>query len=581
MTNEQFLQQFGHFIDAPNGIQKLREMVLQLAVQGKLVEQDPNDVPASELLKQIQAEKAKLVADGKIKKGKSRPEIAEDEKPLVLPMGWSWSRLGAVGNIFNGNSINAREKESKYAGASGLPYIATKDVGYGRNELDYENGIRIPLTEEKFKIARKGSVLICAEGGSAGKKCGVTNQDICFGNKLFANEPYGKIPSSYLLYLYLSPLFKTLFADCMTGIIGGVSIAKFIELPIPLPPLAEQHRIVAKVEELMALCDQLEAERNARQATHQRLIRAVHHPLTEAAGTKPTPGIEQMAAWHRIRDNFADLYTTLESVQALRQTILQLAVQGKLVEQDPNDEVASSLIDRMSSSRDEWLNNCKNDNKECGTMLRKLGKLKAPKAPFAIPASWECIHLIQASRMLVDCHNKTAPYVANGIPIIRTSNIRDRKFRMVDVKYVNQDTYDYWSRRCPPEAGDIIFTREAPMGEAAIIPEGETYCLGQRTMLIRPMSEFVYSSYLLLALTEPHLLERASEHAIGSTVKHLRVGDVENLNIPIPPLAEQLRIVAKVDQLMTLCDQLETNIRDKSDTATRYAEAIVQLIAAV
>jgi type I restriction enzyme S subunit len=119
------------------------------------------------------------------------------------------------------------------------------------------------------------------------------------------------------------------------------------------------------------------------------------------------------------------------------------------------------------------------------------------------------------------------------------------------------------------------------MGEAAIIPEGETYCLGQRTMLIRPMSEFVYSSYLLLALTEPHLLERASEHAIGSTVKHLRVGDVENLNIPIPPLAEQLRIVAKVDQLMTLCDQLETNIRDKSDTATRYAEAIVQLIAAV
>jgi type I restriction enzyme S subunit len=281
-------------------------------------------------------------------------------------------------------------------------------------------------------------------------------------------------------------------------------------------------------------------------------------------------------------DNYLEShrYTTLESVQALRQTILQLAVQGKLVEQDENDEPASSLIKRMSDKRDELLECGKGDNKECGTMLRKLGKLTTPKAPFQLPDTWGCIHLIQATYMLVDCHNKTAPYVSNGIPIIRTSNIRNREFRMVDVKYVNQETYDYWSQRCPPEPGDIIFTREAPMGEAAIIPEGVKYCLGQRTMLIRPMSDYISSGYLLLTLTEPHLLERASEHAIGSTVKHLRVGDVENLNIPIPPLNEQHRIVAKVDELMTLCDQLEANIRDKNATATRYAEAIVQQIAA-
>ncbi len=133
-------------------------------------------------------------------------------------------------------------------------------------------------------------------------------------------------------------------------------------------------------------------------------------------------------------------------------------------------------------------------------MLRKLKKLTVPTAPFELPKAWACAHLIQLSQMLVDCHNKTAPYVEVGIPIIRTTNIRERQFIDRDLKFVSKETYDYWSRRCPPEPGDIIFTREAPMGEALIIPAGETWCLGQRTMLIRPMHEFVSNKFLLLAL---------------------------------------------------------------------------------
>lgn len=192
------------------------------------------------------------------------------------------------------------------------------------------------------------------------------------------------------------------------------------------------------------------------------------------------------------------------------------------------------------------------------------------------PKTWTCAHLIQLSQMLVDCHNKTAPYVEVGIPIVRTTNIRERQFIDRDLKFVSKETYDYWSRRCPPEPGDIIFTREAPMGEALIIPAGETWCLGQRTMLIRPMYEFVSNKFLLLALTEPHLLERASEHAVGLTVKHLRVGDVENLNIPLPPLAEQHRIVAKVDELMALCDQLTSRLQTSQQTQLALAESLVE-----
>ncbi|HBC3365054.1 TPA: restriction endonuclease subunit S [Vibrio parahaemolyticus] len=247
----------------------------------------------------------------------------------------------------------------------------------------------------------------------------------------------------------------------------------------------------------------------------------------------------------------------LYGVKKLRELILELAVRGKLVPQDPNDEPASALYSQLASNRDSWLKDHTNDNVEAKTMLRKLKKLTEPALPFPIPNSWICVHLIQLSKMLVDCHNKTAPYTETGIPIIRTTNIRDRQFVDRDLKYVTQETYDYWSRRCPPEAGDIIFTREAPMGEATIIPSRVKWCLGQRTMLVRPMHEYVLNSYLLIALTEPHLLERASEHAVGLTVKHLRVGDVENLSVPLPPIKEQHRIVAKVDELMALCDQLE------------------------
>lgn len=246
-------QHFDTAFAAPDGIPKFRELILKLAMQGKLVPQDPNDSPASELIRTVGAEKKRLVKERKIKVPKTLPEVTASDEPYSLPLGWQWIRLGAIGNIFNGNSINASEKEAKYTGIEGLPYIATKDVGYGFDPLNYDNGICIPPDEEKFRIAHQGAVLICAEGGSAGKKCGLTDRDICFGNKLFANELYGHIPSRFILYVYLSPAFRASFAAAMTGIIGGVSIAKFVEIPIPLPPLEEQHRIVAKVDQLMAL----------------------------------------------------------------------------------------------------------------------------------------------------------------------------------------------------------------------------------------------------------------------------------------------------------------------------------------
>lgn len=321
----------------------------------------------------------------------------------------------------------------------------------------------------------------------------------------------------------------------------------------------------------MALCDRLETRQADADCAYAKLVQALLDSLTQARDAE-----DFAQSWQRLAEHFHTLFTTESSIDALKQTLLQLAVMGKLVQQDPSDEPASELMIRLRKERSKWLLEKQDSDPECKTMLRKLSSLRESTPPFPMPTSWQAVHLIDCSRMLVDCHNKTAPYVNEGIPIIRTSNIRNRKFRFDDLRYVNEETYEYWSRRCPPEPGDIMFTREAPMGEAAVIPDGARFCLGQRTMLIRPMHNYIDNRYLLIALTEPHLLERASTSAIGSTVKHLRVGDVEQLNIPVPPLAEQHRIVAKVDQLMALCDQLKARLNQARQVHEQLANALVE-----
>lgn len=267
---------FDPLYSVKENVVELKKAILTLAMQGKLVKQDPKDQPASELIGEIQREKDRLINEGKIKKQKELPPIKPEEVPYQVPSGWEWTRFGEIANIFNGNSINENEKELKYRGVTGIPYIGTKDVGYGYDNINYSNGIYIPYEETKFKKARKGAVLICSEGGSAGKKCGISEMQICFGNKLFAFESHGeKVLPDIVLAFYLTSVFTEQFTASMTGIIGGVSVNKFQEILFPLCPLAEQKRIVAKIDELMDLCDNLENQIDQATAKQTDLFDAV------------------------------------------------------------------------------------------------------------------------------------------------------------------------------------------------------------------------------------------------------------------------------------------------------------------
>ena len=246
----------------------LRKSILQEAIQGKLVPQDPSDEPASILLQRIRDEKQRLVKEGKLKKkdvidstifrgddnkyyeqiGKETIEITE-EIPFEIPSSWQWIRLSCVADIYTGNSISESEKKTRFTDVVGRYYIGTKDVGFD-NIVSYNNGVAIPKQyEHAFRIAPNHSILMCIEGGSAGRKIAILNQDVCFGNKLCCFSPFIGI-GKFIYYYLQSQSFIDMFKANKTGIIGGVSIAKVKEMLMPLPPLQEQQRIVAQIERL-------------------------------------------------------------------------------------------------------------------------------------------------------------------------------------------------------------------------------------------------------------------------------------------------------------------------------------------
>ena len=246
----------------------IRKSILQEAIQGKLVSQDPSDEPASMLLQRIRDEKQRLVKEGKLKQkdvvdstifrgddnkyyeqvGKQSIDITE-EIPFEINPSWQWIRLSCVADIYTGNSISESEKKTRFTDVVGRYYIGTKDVGFD-NIVSYNNGVAIPKQyEHGFRIAPNHSILMCIEGGSAGRKIAILNQDVCFGNKLCCFSPFINI-GKFIYYYLQSQSFIDMFNAHKTGIIGGVSIAKVKEILIPLPPIQEQQRIVAQIEKL-------------------------------------------------------------------------------------------------------------------------------------------------------------------------------------------------------------------------------------------------------------------------------------------------------------------------------------------
>ena len=319
------------------GIKKLRELILELAVRGKLVPQDSNDEPAGELLKRIQVEKAKLIAEGKIKKDKPLPPIKDEEKPFEFPRGWEWVRFGDF--VFSILSGGTPSKNNLEFWNGDIPWASVKDLNVEKFLERTQDYITKEGLESGSKLANKGDLLICTRMGLG--KIAIAAIDVAINQDLKALKI-----TSFLNIDYFINFYNTLKITGSGMTVAGIKQDELLGYLVPTPPLPEQHRIVAKVDELMALCDQLEAQHINAAEAHEKLVNHLLGTLTQSQNAD-----DFNANWQRIAAHFDTLFSTEASIDALKQTLLQLAVMGKLVPQDPNDEPASKLLKRIQAEK--------------------------------------------------------------------------------------------------------------------------------------------------------------------------------------------------------------------------------------
>ncbi|GAB9084451.1 restriction endonuclease subunit S [Bradyrhizobium diazoefficiens] len=522
MNAERLLVHYGQVADAPYAVARLRRFILDLAVRGKLVAQDSNDEPSLELM---------------------RRAAKENWDQADLPHGWFRARIGAVLEFQYGKGLKASERFDQ----GPVPVFGS-------------NGV-VGFTEEPLTVRPS---IIVGRKGSAGAL------NLCDGPSWTTDVAYFVEAPSFFNIQFLLNVLTALDLDKLgKGVKPGLSRSEAYDQIIAIPPLSEQHRIVAKLDELMGLCDRLEAARVSREMVRDGFAAA------SLARLDPPVSDTFQADVHFALDALPALTARPDQIKQIRQTILNLALRGKLVPQQGSDEPASDLLNRIEEKRAKLLKSGYPNPEEARTQIKKLTEQSVPGGLDALPIGWVWATLLQCSALVVDCKNKTAPYAASGIRLIRTTNVRDGRMNSNDQKFVDQKTYEIWSARCTPEPGDILITREAPMGEVCLIPAGERICLGQRMMLARLVPDTIDRNFMLYSLRDPKLMDRVQDKPIGATVQHLRVGGVETLLIPVPPLAEQRRIVAKLDAMMALCDRLEASLATTAEARRRLLDALL------
>lgn len=576
MDAQQFLSEFGHISNAPGGIERLRELIYQFAVTGRLAPQQTEEGDASLVLERVAQVRQRLIREKRFKRTAKLESETLVAPGIALPESWRWSRLLDLGEI------NPRNDAEEDHAATFVPMAA---VSERHGQLLGGEVTRWGAISKGYTHFANGDVLIakitpCFENGKAARVIGLQHGIGAGSTEFHVFRPITEDVNPAYVYLFLrSPLFRVRGQTSMTGTAGQKRLPTdyFALCAMPLPPKGEQARIVAKVDELMELCDQLEK----RQQDRRKLQNTLRQSTLQALASAESPH-ELQESWRRLQANFGCLFSQPEDVRDFKALVLDLAVSGRLLPVPKASIPASALIDNIARARLVWAKEAvEQEKKEAVAMLKKLRtqQITVPTAP--LPPHWCWASLLQVSQAVVDCHNKTAPYVDAGIHLVRTTDIRDGRMDLTKTRKISEETYAYWARRMPPKAGDIFFTREAPMGEAAIVPEGERVCLGQRTMLIRLFPELFSSRYLLYVIQSPSFQARMNEAAIGMTVKHLRVGGVEDLMVPVPPREEQNRIVEIVDRLFELCDHHADSIGNCLRVAASLATTTVAALTGI
>ena len=566
MNAERLLALYEKVAQAPDAIAHLRQFVLDLTVRGKLVEQGPNDESASQLLKRIAVQKARLVKAGEIRKPRALPPSAPEHRPFTVPKSWKWARVDELSprSLSDGDWIETKDQSED----GGIRLIQLADIGVG-TFLDKSSRFITAETEIRLNCTRLavGDVLIARLPNPIGRACifpdigqpGITAVDVAI---LRIDE---NVSAEYVVNAMNAPSTRNQIEAYGKGATRfRVSTGHLKTVLIPLPPLAEQLRIVAKVEELMALLDRLEAARTAREATRDRLTAASLNRLTTP---DTTPEVFPIHARFAL-DALPALTSRTDQIKSLRQTILNLAVRGKLVEQDPNDEPAVEHLLGLG---------------EVAAKVRKqLKPLNSSDCGGGLPRSWVWLPLGAIIRGMdagwsPQCENHPRTN-KDEWGVLKTTAVQALAFdpmqhKLLPAKLKPRPEFQ-------AEVGDILVTRAGPKSRVGVSCVVDAPC--PRLMISDKLIRFhalgeLSPRYIALTLNAGFTFEQIEAAKSGMAVMQMNISQAKlrAIPIPLPSIAEQRRIVAQVDELMVLCDRLEAALATTDTTKQRLLEALL------
>ena len=563
MNPELLLTHFDHICDATDAIPRLRRFVLDLAIRGKLVEQDSKDEPASALLKRIQLRKAEIAKGGGLRKEKPLPVLAENELPFSIPPNWHWSQLAEIGFI-NPRNIAVDGIKSSFVP---MPLISSEYAVPNAHEVRPWGEIKSGFTHFAEGDVALAKITPCFENGKSTIFRGLTGGIGAGTTELHIVRPV-IVSADYVLIFLKCPHFIESGISRMTGTAGQkrVPTEYFAHSPFPLPPFSEQCRIVAKVAELMALCDRLEAARGERDRRRDRLMTASHYHLNNGTDTE---------AAHKHASFYVNHLPTIaarpEQIPALREAIFNLAVRGRIILQDENDEPVSKLLKRIDLEQQRLI--------AAGVIPKPKLRPSDARAEleFEPPTTWETVTFGRLCNIVTSGSRGWAEYYSESGPkFIRAQNIRFGKLRLDDLACVNPPKKSEGTRTQVSKGDLLIVITGAGVTNPAFLNKdlGEAY-VSQHVALIKP-TDTDLSPWLLLCLMAP-MGGRAElvTRAYGAGKPGLNLDNIRSLPIPLPPLAEQRRIVAHVEELMKICDRLEAQLTTVQSETGRLLEAVL------
>jgi type I restriction enzyme S subunit len=555
------MAQFDRISEAPDAVPRLRRFIIDLAVRGKLVPQALSDKPASNELGEYlrpSASPHKLRSD---RRNERDFDLGMGTKvPFELPANWAWLRFGDVADFSAGRTPS--RNDLSYWNSGDYPWVSIADMQDAGVVLRTKESISNKAREQVFRAEPSPSgTLIMSFKLTIGKisRLGIpafhNEAIISIYPRLQSIEPY--------LFMAL-PTFSRQ-GDTRDAIKGAtLNRASIASMLLPIPPLAEQRRIVEKVDELMALCDRLETAQEERERRRSLVVSVSLNRLNA-----PSSEFRDDARFHF--RSFEQLTMRPEHVQQLRKTILNLAVRGRLVSQDGRDEPASKVIDRIKTERMErWSRR---------RPSRKSDATETVVPPFSLPSNWSWTQL---GILAVDMRYGTSKKCSRehvGVPVLRIPNVSSGSLDLEDLKYGLLTENEINELRL--ERGDLLVIRSNGslqiVGRSAEIDStAEAMCFAGYLVRVRFYAQDVCTRFVWMVMNSDHVRAQI-EKPIRSTVglKNVNSTELSQLTIPLPPLAEQRRIVAKVDELMALCDRLEAQLAAKETGSQRFLEAVL------